>query len=306
MENKRNGWAFGLGIYGGAYQLVAGLILILFCSGIGGVPYGVALILSGLACGAITFFTARHLWARVSLLLLGVAGILGVFALGFLIEMLGGFRQGSESIVLLFRVVCFNPAVATFLAGIWLFEVDGDKKKRFYASSIVAKVLILVGIALCAATSALTFWQVTNTAAFSEWLYGLFGDKNLTGSALAEAQILLRSDFIRVMNVASPILEGVGLLLIALSPAYAWYLDGEGILLGKRSKLGTLIVTVCAIPFLAVAELVLIGSFISFGSIVSLIFGIITLLALALAWFFSYAFPAIRGKRPGVLYNTEA
>lgn len=306
MENKRSGLALGLGIYGGAYQLVAGLILMLFCAGIGGIPYGLALILSGIACGTVVFFTARYKWARVALLLLGVGGILGIFVLGYAFENLGGFRQGSESIVLLFRLVCVNPAVAIFLSGIWLFEVDEEKKKKFYTVSIIAKVVILVGIAFCAAVSALTFWQVTDNAAFTEWLYGLFGDESLTGSALVEAQILLRADFVRVLKAVSPIFEGVGLLFIALSPAYAWYLDSEGILLEKRSKLGSLIVTLCGIPFLAVVELVLIGNFLSYGDVVSLVFGIASLVLAVAAWFFSYAFPAVRGKRPAVFYNTEA
>ena len=69
MENKKNGWAFGLGIFGGAYQVFVGLILLVFCSKIGGIPYGIALILAGLACGTITFFTRRQKWARLTLLL---------------------------------------------------------------------------------------------------------------------------------------------------------------------------------------------------------------------------------------------
>ena len=306
MENKRNGWAFGLGIYGGAYQLFAGLILMIFCSTIGGIPYGIALILSGLACGAITFFTRRKKWARIALLLLGVAGVLLVLALGFLIEKVGGFKQGADSIVLLLRVICFNPAIAIFLAGIWGFELaDESKKKKLLISSIVYKVVLLLGVAVCAIVSALTFWQMTSNAAFTEWLYGILGDESLTGSALIEAQILLRSDFVQWARTFAPLFEGIGVLLIAMIPSYAWYLDSEGILFGGKKPLTSIIVTAAAAPFLIVAEIVLIGSFISTGSIVSLIFGILTLLALGAAWFFYYALPAIRGNRPAIFYEQE-
>ena len=306
MENKKNGWAFGLGIFGGAYQLFAGLILLIFCSKIGGVPYGIALILSGLAAGAVTFFTRRHKWARITLLLLGVAGVLLVFALSFLIEKVGGFKQGAESIVLLLRVICFNPAVALFLAGIWGFELaDESKKKKFFISSIVYKVVLLLGVAVCAIVSALSFWQITNNAAFTEWLYGVLGDESLTGSALIEAQILLRADFVQWARTFTPLFEGIGILLIAMLPSYAWYLDSEGILFGGKKPLWSIIVTASAAPFLIVSEIVLIGEFISTGSIASLIFGIVTLLALGAAWFFYYAFPFIRGNRPAIFYEEE-
>ena len=306
MENKKNGWAFGLGIYGGAYQLFAGLILLIFCSKIGGIPYGIALILSGLAAGTVTFFTRRQKWARIALLFLGVAGVLLVFALGFLVEKVGGFKQGADSIVLLLRVICFNPAIALFLAGIWGFELaDESKKKKFLVSSIVYKVALLLGVAVCAIVSALTFWQMTNNAAFTEWLYGVLGDESLTGSALIEAQILLRADFAEWARAFTPLFEGIGILLITMIPSYAWYLDSEGILFGGKKPLCSIIVTAVAAPFLIVAEILLIGSFISTGSIASLIFGIVTLLALGAAWFFYYAFPAIRGNRPAIFYEEE-
>jgi len=306
MENKKNGWAFGLGIYGGAYQVFVGLILLVFCSKIGGIPYGIALILAGLAAGTVTFFTRRKKWAKITLLLLGVAGVLLVFALGFLIEKIGGFKQGADSIVLLLRVICFNPAIALFLSGIWSFELaDESKKKKFLISSIVYKVVLLLGVAVCAIVSALTFWQMTNNAAFTEWLYGVFGDGSLTGSALVEEQILLRGEFVQWARTFTPLFEGIGILLIAMIPSYAWYLDSEGILFGGKKPLWSVIVTAAAAPFLIVSEIVLIGSFISTGSVFSLVFGIVTLLALGAAWFFYYAFPVIRGNRPAIFYEEE-
>ena len=303
MGNKRNGWAFGFGIYGGAYQLFAGFILILFCSKIGGVPYGLSLILSGLICGAVAFFSYRHQWAKLALLFIGVAGILLVFGLGFLIEKLGGFKQGAESMVLLFRIICFNPAVFIFLSGIWSFEIEDDKKKKFYISSIVCKVVLLLGVALFAAVSALKFWQVMSNADFTEWLYGVMGDETLTGSALIEAQLLLRSEFTQWINSVGPLFEGLGILLIAIVPTYVWYLDSEGILLGRRNVLASIIVSAVEAPFLIAAEIFLIGEFVSFGTLASLILGIVTLLAVGAAWFFFYWFPVLRGKRTAIFYN---
>ena len=229
-----------------------------------------------------------------------------MFALGFLVEKVGGFEQGADSIVLLLRVICFNPAIAIFLAGIWGFELaDESKKKKFLVSSIVYKVVLLLGVAVCAIVSALTFWQMTSNAAFTEWLYGIFGDESLTGSALVEAQILLRGEFVQWARTFTPLFEGIGILLITMIPSYAWYLDSEGILLAGKKPLYSIIVTAAAAPFLIVAEIVLIGSFISTGSMASLIFGILTLLALGAAWFFFYAFPAIRGNRPAIFYEEE-
>ena len=303
MENKRNGWAFGLGVFDGAYQLVAGLVLILFCSKIGGIPYGLALILSGVACGVVTFFAHKHKWAKLTLLLLGVAGIVGVFALGYLIEKIGGFKQGSESIVLLMRIIAFYSGLTLLLSGLWNFDVRDGQAKKLIISSIVYKVVLLLGVAVCAAISALTFWQLTENATFTEWLYGLVGDESLTGSALIEAQILARSEFVQWVRNVAPVFEGIGILLISLTPTYAWYLDSEGILLGKRSVLGSIITCAAGAPFLIVAEIVLIGEFISTGSIASLIFGIVTLLAFAAAWFFFYWFPVLRGKRSAIFYN---
>jgi hypothetical protein len=146
---------------------------------------------------------------------------------------------------------------------------------------------------------------MTNNAAFTEWLYGVLGDESLTGSALIEAQILLRADFVEWARAFTPLFEGIGILLIAMIPSYAWYLDSEGILFGGKKPLYSIIVTAVAAPFLIVAEILLIGSFISTGSIASLIFGIVTLLALGAAWFFYYAFPVIRGNRPAIFYEEE-
>lgn len=292
MGNKRNGWALGFGIYGGAYQLFAGLILMLFCSKIGGIPYGIALMLAGVAGGVIAYFAHNHKWAKITLLFLGVANILLVFALGFLIEKVGGFKQGADSIVLAFRVICFNPAIALFLSGIWSFEPSEDKKKKFLISSIIAKVVLILGVALCAAVSALSIWHMTSNASFTEWFYGLFGDESLTGSALIEAQILLRSEFVQWVRAVGPVLEGIGVLLVALIPAYAWYLYREGILFEEKSFLKTLIVSLAGAPFLLVGVIVLVVDFVSTGSIASLIFAIVTLLAVGGAWALCQFLPA--------------
>jgi hypothetical protein len=82
-------------------------------------------------------------------------------------------------------------------------------------------------------------------------------------------------------------------------------LEEDDFLFGGKKPLYSIIVTAVAAPFLIVAEILLIGSFISTGSIASLIFGIVTLLALGAAWFFYYAFPVIRGNRPAIFYEEE-
>lgn len=308
MENKRNGWALGLGIFDGAYQLVAGLVLLLFCAKMGGVPYGIALIVTGIACGLITFFAHRHKWAKITHLFLGVASIVVIFALGYAIDQLlvfiasliEGFTYaspGASGMVLLLRIVGFYTGLTLMLSALWTFEVPEGKNRKFVASTIVYKVILFLGVAVYALISALTYWQLTANADFTEWLYGLLGDETLTGSALVEAQILLRSDYVLWVRKYLPLLEGIGLLLITMLPSYAWYLDAEGMLFERKSAKGSVILTVCGIPFLAVAEWTLIGEFLRSGSIFSLVFAILTAVALCAAWFFFYWLPVLRGKR---------
>lgn len=317
MENKRNGWALGLGIFSGAYQLVAGLILILFCSKMGGIPYGVALIVTGLLCGLVTFFAGYRKWAQITHLMLGVASIVLVFVLGFAIDkllvLISSFIESytyvsvsSMGLVPLLRIIGFHTGLCLMLSAIWTFAVPEGKERRFVVSTIIYKVLLFLGVAFFAALSALTYWQLTANAAFTEWLYGLLGDETLTGSALIEAQILLRSDYVLWVRKFLPLFQGIGILLIALMPTYAWYLDGEGILFDKKSVLGTVLVIASGVPFLAVAELVLVGKFLSSGSIFSLIFAILTVVAYAALWFFFYALPVIRGKREKIFCNEAA
>ncbi len=309
MENKKLGWAFGLGIFDGAYQFVTGLVVMLFASKAGGIPYGIALMLTGLLCAVATYLSTRFRWGKILLLMLGVGSIFVIFGLGYAIEQLLaviGTRQGSaESIVLLLRIVGFYTGITLLLSALWSFEIPEGKNKVFIISSISYKVAIFVGIILAGVVGALSYWQMTNNAGFTEWYYGVFGDETLTGSALVEAQVKLRTEFVLWVRKFGALVEGIGTLLIALAPTYAWLLDSEGILFEKRSKRKTIIVTACAAPFLIVAELILWMHFLSAGSIASLVFAILTLVAYAACWFFFYWFPVLRGKRERI-FVTEA
>ena len=314
MENKRNGWALGLGIFDGAYQLVAGLVLLLFCSKMGGIPYGIALIVTGVLCGLATFFAHGRKWAQITHLMLGVASIVLVFVLGFAIDklmvLISSFVEsftyvsvGSMGMVPLLRIVGFYTGLTLMLSAIWTFEVPEGKNRKFLVSTIVYKVVLFLGIAAFAAISALTYWQLTANAAFTEWLYGLLGDETLTGSALIEAQILLRSDYVLWVRKFLPLFEGIGLFLIALAPTYAWYLDSEGMLLSRKSVKGSIIVCLAGVPFLAVAEYVLVGKFLVSGSIFSVVFAALTAVAYVTAWFCFYYLPVLRGKREKIFFN---
>ena len=309
MENKKLGWAFGLGIFDGAYQFVTGLVIMLFASKAGGIPYGIALMLTGLLCAAATYLATRFRWGKILLLMLGIGSILVVFGIGYGIEQLLaliGTRQGAaESIVLLLRIVCFYTGITLLLSAMWIYEVPEGKNKIFIASTITYKAVLFVGILLAGIVGALSYWQMTNSAGFTEWYYGVFGDETLTGSALIEAQVLLRTEFVVWVRKFGSLVEGIGILMIAVAPTYAWILDSHGILFEKRSKLKTIIVTACAAPFLLISELVLWIDFFSAKSVASLIFAILTLVAYAACWFFYYWFPVLRGKREKI-FVTEA
>lgn len=280
MRKVRYGTATAFGIFDAIYQLIAGVILILFCTKLGGIPYGIALVLSALATGAFVVLASKKLWARRTVLFLGLAQLFLIFALGMIIDKLDGMKYVAENGVFALRVLAFYSGATLTISGVMFTNLhDEDNAFKLTVTTAAYKLASVVGVAASMIVPALLTWQKSFKKGFNEWLLSRGGEN-------PDADLLLEEFELFVENWG-PAFAGIGALLIALVPTYVWFLDSQN-MLGERSFKRTVILDCIAAPFFLFAEWTLLADFLDGKKIVSIVFMALIVLCYAGLWFLFY------------------
>ncbi len=298
MAKVRYGTATAFGMFDAIYQMVAGLVLILYCTKLGGIPYGAALVVSALITGTMVVFARRARWARVAVLMLGLAQLFLIFGIGFLVDQLDGIKYVASNGVFALRVMAFYTGATLTISGVMFCNLDDEENaSKLSLFTALYKLGSVVGVFFSMFIPALLVWQKTGKKSFSEWLLG-FGGEN-------PDELLLLDEFDLFVANWGPVFAGIGALLIALVPTYLWLLDSRKMVVGKRSLLKTIILDCLALPFFAFAEWTLLSDFLKNGKIVSIIFMVLILLCYAGIWFVSYILPKLLGGANPLSYTEE-
>ncbi len=295
MDKAKLGTATAFGMFDAIYQLIAGLVLILYCSKQGGIPYGIAFIVSALASGTFVILARKKDWARKTVLLLGLAQIFAIFFVATGLELIIPNGNGIASNgILMLRSIAFYTGITLLISGVMFYPVNEYDRGKFILGTSVYKGVTLIGAFLALIVPALLHWQKVARTAFGEWIVS-FGGEN-------PDQALLLDQFEMWVDKWNPVLEGIGVLLLALLPTYLWFLDGFGLFFKEKTQKKSIILTAVAAPFLIGALVTLVLDFVETKKLALLIFAILTVLVCAGAWACFYILP----KKMGWLtQNTE-
>ncbi len=284
MNKAKLGTATAFGMFDAIYQLIAGLVLILYCSKQGGIPYGIAFIVSALASGTFVILARKKEWARKTVLLLGLAQVFAIFfvaaGLEFIIPNGNGIASNG---ILMLRSIAFYTGITLLISGVMFYNVDEYDRGKFLLGTSVYKGVTIVGVFLTLIVPALLHWQKVARTAFGEWIVS-FGGEN-------PDQALLLDQFEMWADKWGVIFEGIGVLLLALLPTYLWFLDAFGLFFKEKTQKKTVILTCVSAPFLVAALVSLIVDFVKTQRVSLLIFAFVTVAAYAICWIVYYILP---------------
>ena len=277
MNKAKLGTATAFGMFDAIYQLIAGLVLILYCSKQGGISYGAAIIVSALATGTFVILARKKEWARRVVLLYGMAQVFAIFFLASVLELIiPNAASIASNGILMLRSISFYTGLTLLISGVIFANVDEYSSSKFIITTAAYKGATLLGAFFALIVPALLYWQRAGRTAFNEWLLGFGGD--------APDQALLLDQFDMWVDKWNPVLEGVGILLLALLPTYLWFLDAFGLFFKEKTQKKSLILTCVAAPFLVAALVTLVLDFVATKKLALLIFAILTVLVYAAIW----------------------
>ncbi len=298
MAKARYGTATAFGMFDAIYQLIAGLVLILYCTKLGGIPYGAALAISALVTGAFVVLARSKMWARKAVLFLGLAQLFLIFALGLVIDKVDGVKYIASNGVFALRTMAFYTGITLTISGVMFCNLDDeDNAGKLSLSTAVFKLISILGVFFSMIVPALELWQRTGKKAFNEWLLGFGGDN-------PDAALLLEN-FEKFTTTWGPIFAGIGALFLALVPTYLWFLDSQRMVVGEKSLVKTVVLDCISIPFFAFAEWTILSEFLKTKAIVHIVFMALIVVCYAALWVAFYILPEKLGWNKSFASDAE-